>query len=206
MQVRFEVPVLRLLRGHWLYTSTVIFDVVVALCSSSVPCKALLPSPLQHLYDVFLTHLAGERAATRVVSDTKSPTKGRYVGPLAWTLVLLLAFAYRTVTERQVAQREKPRETDIFIVSYPKSGEHVLGYILLESFVRVSLARATSCHSSSARPFAFTGGSINPWGRAVIVGGSTVSMLPRAQHRSHLVADSVAQNLVLSGLLARPQE
>lgn len=53
----------------------------------------------------------------------ESRNKRRFSGPLAWVVVLGLALAYRTVIERQVARREKPRESDIFVVSYPKSGE-----------------------------------------------------------------------------------
>lgn len=63
---------------------------------------------------------AGESAAE---PPRRASKKGSWASFFAWLIVLGASLGYRIVTERQVAERELPRENDIFIVSYPKSGE-----------------------------------------------------------------------------------
>ena len=68
-------------------------------------------------------------------SDKSEDRKRRgvtWVSSISWLLVLGASLVYQSITERRVAKLELPREDDIFVVSYPKSGER---FVLFEQLV-----------------------------------------------------------------------
>lgn len=74
---------------------------------------------------------------------------------IIWLVVVAVSVAYRFAMDRKIAVRELPRDTDIFLVSYPKSGEtellfqaYIVYLFLLVGRVGPRLGDALTPHSS----------------------------------------------------------
>lgn len=64
-----------------------------------------------------------ERVPRPGAAESKAKRRVSWASTISWLAVLAVSLVYRFVADRQVVKRELPREDDIFIVSYPKSGE-----------------------------------------------------------------------------------
>ncbi|CAM9337934.1 unnamed protein product [Ectocarpus sp. 4 AP-2014] len=65
----------------------------------------------------------------------KEPRKGSWVPSITWLFVLAVALIYRFVDERQISKRELPLPSDLFIVSYPKSGNFWVRFLLAHTWL-----------------------------------------------------------------------
>ncbi|CAN0149992.1 unnamed protein product, partial [Ectocarpus sp. 8 AP-2014] len=68
-------------------------------------------------------------------SGEKEPRKGSWVPSITWLFVLAVALIYRLVDERQISKRELPLPSDLFIVSYPKSGNFWVRFFLAHTWL-----------------------------------------------------------------------
>lgn len=82
---------------------------------------------------VFSVHPSFFADAPKVLPQPSKPAKLNKPGKswlpvIIWLVVVAVSIAYRFVMERKITIRELPRDTDIFVVSYPKSGETELSF------------------------------------------------------------------------------
>eukprot|EP00752_Nemacystus_decipiens_P006131 g5529.t1 len=74
--------------------------------------------------------------AAKAKATDKDPSQStRWASSIAWLIVLAFSLVYHYANERLVAQRELPVKSDLFVVSYPKSGNFWMRFLLAHTWL-----------------------------------------------------------------------